>query len=382
MLVEADVLIIGGGVAGSMAAISAARNGVKTVLIERSGVLGGMWTAGFIGVTLDGDNKGGVFKEFSDRVAEEERENVGTAFEIKKAVLEKMCLDAGVEVLFGTTVVSVAVSEGKIVTVEIVSKSFCENVYPKIVIDATGDGDVAYLAGCEYDIGLEGKTQPMSMVALVSGVGENAKGYMGWNGKEAFKELLDGVNARYSLGFPNIAPCGGGLYQLSINQEFGYIGTSAADVTRATMSARQEIFALVKSLKKTEPFKNIALIATPELIGVREGRRIRGRYQITVEDIVSGKKHENPVCTVTYWVDIHSFKAGDKGYSDMGIKSQPYDIPLDALLAKDIDNLVLAGRCISGDFYAHASYRVMGNMAATGDAAGKYAAKSVLENKR
>ena len=98
--------------------------------------------------------------------------------------------------------------------------------------------------------------------------------------------------------------------------------------------------------------------------------------------MLAGKEHDDAVCKVEYWVDIHSLEDdGGKGFTDDGIVSKPYDIPFRALIPVDVDNLLMAGRCISGDFYAHASYRVMGNMAAVGEAAGEMAAKAIIQNK-
>jgi hypothetical protein len=123
------------------------------------------------------------------------------------------------------------------------------------------------------------------------------------------------------------------------------------------------------------------VVATCEQIGVREGRRIHGHYTVSTEDIVRGARHADGICHVTFNVDIHSLDpTRDKGLSNMGVVMKPYDIPLRALIAQDVDGLLLAGRCISGDFYAHASYRVTGNSVATGEAAGVLAAISTLED--
>lgn len=371
-----DVVVIGGGVAGTMAAIAAARQGKRTALCERSGTLGGMWTSGMIGVTLDAENKGGLLKEFLTKVNEES--GSATTFETKKYVLERMCTEAGVELCLGCTFVNAETENGEITCVRCASKSGTVAFKAAMYIDATGDGDVAASAGCEFALGnSEGKTQPMSMVALVEIVGGLDKKYLGWDGRENFKALLDSPGAAYSLGCPNISPCGGELYQLSINQEYGKSALNCNDVSLASVNARKEIFETVKKLRCGG--MNITLVSTPEFIGVREGRRIKCLYNITLEDVISGARFPDAVCRVTYWVDIHSFAPGDKGYSDSGVTVKPYDIPLRAMLPEKIGNLVLAGRCIGGDFFAHASYRVMGNMASVGEAAGVYAAKKVAK---
>jgi len=121
----------------------------------------------------------------------------------------------------------------------------------------------------------------------------------------------------------------------------------------------------------------VQIAATPEQIGVRDGRRIRGRFVVTRDDLVTGARQDDAVVRATFPVDIHALTAEAnklKAYDDAGVKVQPYDIPYRALVARDVDGLLMAGRCISGDFIAHASYRVTGNAVAMGEAAGAAAA--------
>ena len=113
---------------------------------------------------------------------------------------------------------------------------------------------------------------------------------------------------------------------------------------------------------------------TSSHIGIREGRRIYGEYRISDDDILAGRRFEDGICIVRFPVDVHKLKKDDTIETTRGYKALPYHIPYRALVARDCSNLMLAGRCISGDFYPHASYRVMGNMAATGEAAGFAAA--------
>ena len=390
---NSDVLVIGGGVSGTMAAIAAARKGVKVTLVERGGCLGGTWTAGLVGMTLDSGDKEGLLKEFLTIVYHEKEQGTATIFEIQKYVLEKLCTESGVEMMFHSQVCDVKTDGHQIKEVRVITKSGHIDFHAKVIIDATGDGDVAAMSGCSYDYGRpsDGKAQPMSMIALVSGLDERANTYISfpdnpfWDARNRLKGVLDAVGAPYSIGCPSIQPLCGEIYILSANQEYGKRGCNVNELTEATMNARREIYRLVGALRNGAPdvFGNLMLVSTPECIGVREGRRIHGRYTITVEDMIVGRRHEDAVCLVRYWVDIHSLENdGGKGFTDDGIKMQPYDIPFRALLPKDIDNLVLAGRCISGDFYAHASYRVAGNMAPVGEAAGTMAAKAVMEGKK
>lgn len=393
MQINTDVLIIGGGVAGTMAAIAAGRSGVKVTLIERGGCLGGMWTAGLVGMTLDSGYKDGLLSEFLGKVHRELECGSATLFETQKYVLEKWCKESGVDIYLHSQVYGVEKEGRDIKTVRVISKSGKINFHAKVIIDGTGDGDVAAMSGCGFEYGRssDGKAQPMSMIALISGLDEKAKKYISypnepfWDARNQLKGVLDAVGASYSIGCPSIQPLCGDIYILSANQEYGKSGCNAVELTEATLNARQEIYELVRSLreKASDIFGNITLVSTPECIGVRESRRIHGRYTVTVDDMIQGKEQEDAVCKVRYWVDIHSLENdGGKGFTDDGVKIQPYDLPFRALLPLDIDNLILAGRCISGDFYAHASYRVAGNMAPVGEAAGKMAARAVLEGKK
>jgi hypothetical protein len=163
-----------------------------------------------------------------------------------------------------------------------------------------------------------------------------------------------------------------------MNQEFGIKPWDAAEVTAATVRARAELNRIVNALRGLGgPWEGIQIAATAEQIGVRDGRRIRGRYVVTEQDIIVGARHEDAVVRPTFGVDIHAVTAElnrTKSIENKGIKVKPYDIPLRALIARDVDGLMMAGRCISGDFIAHASYRVTGNSTSMGEAAGAVAA--------
>jgi len=131
-------------------------------------------------------------------------------------------------------------------------------------------------------------------------------------------------------------------------------------------------------------WKDVKIVATAEQIGTREGRRIHGHYTVTTDDLVQGIHHQDAVAEVRFGVDVHSVhlaKDNSNANYNQGIKSKPYTIPLRALVAKDIDGLLLAGRCISGDFISHSSYRVTGPATTIGQAAGRVAALSSIEKK-
>ena len=163
-----------------------------------------------------------------------------------------------------------------------------------------------------------------------------------------------------------------------INHEYGVSAMDAGDITRATVGGRAEVNRVVEGLRELGGvWSGIRLVATCEQIGVREGRRIHGLYTVCQRDLADGRRHEDAVCRVSFGVDIHcTDPAAGKGQEPSPIKMQPYDIPMRSLVTRDVSSLLLAGRCISGDFIAHSSYRVTGTAAATGQAAGVAAAVS------
>lgn len=171
---------------------------------------------------------------------------------------------------------------------------------------------------------------------------------------------------------------GHGLFKLGVHHAYHANSLNADDLTRATIEGRAENAKAVSALRKLRGVWNdLEMAITSPLIGIREGRRLHGLYTVTRDDLIRGCRHEDAVCRVTFPVDVHSTDpAAHKGYSSEGVAMQPYDIPLRALIAADVDNLTMAGRCISGEFIAHASYRVVGNCVATGVAAGVLSAHS------
>jgi hypothetical protein len=167
------------------------------------------------------------------------------------------------------------------------------------------------------------------------------------------------------------------------NHQYGVSATSADQITEATLRGRAEVNRLVDALRRLgDPWTHLQLVATAEQIGVREGRRIHGLYTVSTDDLAQGVHHDDAVCRVTFGVDIHSpAPQRSKGIEGTTVRARPYDIPYRALIARDAGGLLLAGRCISGDFVAHSSYRVTGNAVAMGEAAGVAAALAARTNR-
>ncbi|WP_428666972.1 FAD-dependent oxidoreductase [Runella sp.] len=397
---ETDVVVCGGGPAGFAAALSAARNGAKTTLIEVHGCLGGVWTSSLLSNIIDSNGKPGIMKELIDRLNATDAQYTATKYdaELMKWTLEEMCKEAGVEVRLHTRVTAAYRDKSnKIEYIATESFSGREAWKAKVFIDTTGNGELAARAGCQFDVGEPetGKVQPMSLMVILSGLNEAdlvTAGYIKGPGKDGsptepgnkklHAEILKaGIDASYTMpSFFSIRP---DMVALMVNHQYGVSALDAGAVTKATLEARNEVNRIVDALRKMGGmWSKLRIVTTAAQIGIREGRRIHGLYTLTKEDLINGAKFDDGVCTVNFVVDIHALARGEGGgYSSGGVKMKPYQIPLRSLIAKDVNNLMMAGRCISGDFYAHASYRVTGNAVPMGEAAGKVAAKAALTNR-
>jgi len=392
-----DVVVAGAGPAGVPAAVAAARQGARVLLIECNGCLGGVWTAGLLTWVFDiekTDLGGEIIERLGGRCGcvfanGEQMINFTYDVETMKLVLDEMVLEAGVDVLLHTRVVAADVNadrEMKAVVTE--NKSGRQAWRAKAFIDCTGDGDLGALAGNAFAMGSEenGAIQPMTYMGMIAvpeldAVSDQVSFFGGqYNHLESYKrfhETLKRLGVETSYGHPTLFQVRDNLLALMVNHEYKVDATNARQVTQATMRARAELNRVVDGLNGGgSPFVGTFLVASAEHIGVREGRRLAGHYQVTIDDLMNGKRHEDAVCRVRFNVDVHS----SDPKKDKGLKTQkviPYDIPLRALIARDVHGLLMAGRCISGDWLSFASYRVTGEAVTMGEAAGLAAALAV-----
>lgn len=415
---QADVVVCGGGPAGVAAALSAARiqkqmgQTPNVRLLEVHGQLGGIWTTGLLGWIIDAGNKNGVMAELTRKGLEDSQSVGGRDYdpakgsfavdvEKMKLLLEQLCLEAGVKILLHSRVVAAHVNDEKQLThVVVENKSGRQAIAARIFIDCTGDGDLAALAGCSCDYGRPDpkdpskiQTQPFSMLGVITGV--NAKEiapYFQWRErdvpwsepKDKLRAVMQAGGADPSYGKPTLFEIYPDLLLMMANHEYGFSGLNAQDITHATLAGRKEVNGLVDALRSQGGlWENIKLIATSSQIGVRESRRPKGIYTITLDDLIEGKRHVDAVCECTFGIDVHatSKKSAGGGIESKPVsKTKPYDIPYGALVSAEVEGLMFAGRCISGDFFAHSSYRVTGNSVALGEAAGAAAAVAVQKN--
>lgn len=407
---DADVIVCGGGPAGVTAAISAARAGAKVRLFEWRGCLGGVWTAGLLGYFLD-FSKPGFAKELREKL-EKRGAYTGhssSAFsydpEALKLLLEELCVEAGVTFQYHTRVAAAFKEGRKLTTIVTDSKAGRQAWSAPVFVDCTGDGDLGALAGCTFDLGDPAfgdgspacPCQPMSLNALLivrdpeklrefirfgdPKPGENSNGQK----KLKIREEIEKFGHFPSYGSPTLWHVKENLVFAMFNHEYGVKPFDAAAVTRATVNARAEMNKMIDGLRNLGgAWEGIRLVATAEQIGVRDGRRIAGRYTVTTQDLVDGARHEDAVTRANFGVDVHAVTAVQNRKAAAhatGIKAKSYDIPLRALIAKDVDGLMMAGRCISGDFISHSSYRVTGNAVGMGESAGVTAALAAKAGK-
>ena len=400
---NADVVVCGGGPAGVAAALAAARKGAKTVLLEQHGCLGGIWTAGLLAYLLDVQNKSGIMAEIVKRMdsaggrtyAPGGKPTETYDVEVMKLVLENLCQEAGVTLQLHTRVAAAVKTGSRLTHVITESKSGREAIAGKVFVDATGDGDLGALAGCGFDYGEPGtgSAQPMSLIALITGIRagdvrafyRDAENSQGWAApKDALRQAMEAGGHSPSYAMPSLFRVRDDLFMLMANHEYGACGFNVRDVTQATLRARRELHALVDGLRGTGGvWRNMRLVSTAEQIGVREGRRLHGLYTVTAEDLRQGARFEDAVCHATFGVDVHALNPDKNKAIDKKVawRAKPYDIPLRTLIARDVSGLMFAGRCISGDFIAHSSYRVTGNSVALGEAAGRVCALGALSGR-
>lgn len=392
-----DIIVCGGGPAGLMAAISAARMGCRTALVERLGFLGGTATAGLVipisGFFQNGQRCiGGLPWEFIQRLMDENaaivempKGHISANVEIYKLIAQRMAAQSGVELYTNAYLSHCDVEAGMIRRVYIESKNGTEALEAQCFIDATGDGDLCHMAGVPMQPDAE--LQPMSLCFVLEGVdvttpllrdsihhdGKGGKPSANGEIRDYLLECVEEGKLR-QFGGPwfNTLVQGSGI-AVNVTR----CGGNAADreeLTRAEMQLREDMFTIVRLLKETYPeFRNCSIVSSGINAGIRETRRILGEYTLTGQDLLEGREFACPVARCAHPMDIH--KAGSSQQTLIRLDRPAY-IPHRALIPQKISNLLAAGRCISADREAYASLRVQGTLMSVGAAAGIMAAMS------
>jgi hypothetical protein len=376
---NADVVVIGGGIAGVSAACSAANSGASVILIERFGTLGGMLTTGgvahFCGQI---EKQGEVFDEILNdlkkynSLGEGDRESIFN-YEILAFTIQEMLLRKNVKYLLHTRLVDV-LSKGNEITECIISgKSGLEAIRGKVFIDCSGDADLARLAGIPTMKG-DGKTGyqlPMSKMFFVREVEENE-----FAGQVA-KDWPTRIREKDDLPMTSVWPDGPGGRAIKIKIPM-LDSTSTEELSTAEIRGRQRTMDVLSYYQEQEK-KNWRLTHSATIIGIREGCRIEGDYILKTDDLRAGKAFDDGVARGTFYLDGHGLTDDKRTYilPKDELKVPPYQIPFRSLIAKDADNLLMAGRCFSAEQLALSSARVSTSCSMMGQATGIAAALSI-----
>ncbi len=404
VVIDADVVVCGGGPAGVGAALAAAREGARTVLLEKQICLGGMATAGMVNrLGPYHDQRDiilrGIPWEILNRLIERglaqapiicEPANWSDYWlvfdpEGMKRLLDELLLEAGVEVCFDTQIVAPVMAANTLRGVIVETKSGRQAVLGKVLIDATGDGDVAARAGAPFDKGRDGDglLQPMTLFFKCLNMNwPQAYAYV----TEHYAALL--AHARETAGNDFVLP-GTDSYlhreetYFNCLHDYGRDGTRVEDISQAAFELRRKLWGNTEVLRRYVPgCESISLSASATAMGVRETRRIRGAYTLTIDDILAGRQFDDQVYRYACFVDIHEPSPATKS-RDTGrcpTPGQSYGVPYRCLVPQQVENLLVAGRCLSASHEALASVRMMPSCLAMGQAAGTAAAMAVHDH--
>ncbi|PCJ58159.1 MAG: FAD-dependent oxidoreductase [Planctomycetota bacterium] len=395
-----DVLVAGGGPGGIGAAIGAARKGVKVLLVEHYGFLGGMATAGEVNPFMNNHHEGkpldtGIFTEWLNRIKSYNPDGFDRIFDPHCARLaaEDLCLEAGVEILYHHRVAHVERKGSRIDHVVLHSKSGLTAVKANIIVDSTGDGDVAFLAGAPFEMGGENTpyVQPMTLCfKLKLNLSETNLNYK--SAGEAFKKEYDLIQEVYQKAKVNGEtdnPRENVLMFTAVNKDVLHFNTTRVikkssvngiQLSEAELEARKQMREIITILRRDVPcFEKATLYSVAPQIGIRESRRILGSAYVTREDYTKGKAFPDAIARVTYPIDIHSPNGTGTEITHLP-KGAWYEIPYGCIVVKGLDNLLIGSRCISVDHAVHSSMRVMPPVCSIGQAAGTAAAIAHQQN--
>ena len=388
-----ELVVIGGGFAGVAAALAAARSGVKVLIVEKSNCLGGAavnclvnpfmpyWT------NMNGkrvDLSAGIFKEIHDRL---ERRNAmrNESFleEELKYILNEMVIDAHIDLLFHVYIFKAEKHDEHITSISVATKCGELQIEANYFIDATGDAQLAYLAKCPTILGREPDhmCQPMTLCFRVGNV-DVEKFYASRERLNiAHKQSLEAgelINPRENI-LVFRTPIHNVLH-FNTTRVVRKNPTSEEEVTEAEVLARKQVYEIYNFMKEhADGLENSFLMMTAAEIGVRESRMIVGDYVLTEEDCRNCVKFDDAIAACNYDIDIHNPEGTGTShyYFPAG---EYYTIPYRSLIPKGVSNVLVAGRCISSDHGAQASYRIMPVVCCIGEAAGSAVGLAVKQN--
>ena len=392
-----DLVVVGAGSAGSSAAISAARLGARTLLVDRLAFMGGTSTAvldTFYAFYTPGETPrrvvGGLGWEVVQRMAAEglafERPNTygaGTGVtydqETLKVLWEELAADAGLDLLLHTWATGVRVDAGRIGAVRLWNKGGERWVEGEVIVDASGDADISALAGVAYDnAAQQGRVQSLSTLFKLANVDVARAASV----KKA--ELWERMREAAATGDYDLPRIEGswhrtpfpGIVLIHMTRIPNVDATDPEQLTRAEVAGRRQVREYARFLRDRVPgFEDSVVVATSPAIGVRESRRVHGAYVLTREDVLEGRRFEDEIALCGAPIEDHH-AGGDTAWQYVG-EAGVYGIPYRCLLPAELDGLLVAGRCFSSTHDAHASARSMATCMAMGQAAGTAAVMAI-----
>lgn len=396
--IKTEVLVVGSGPAGISAAYTAAKNGAKVIIAEQCGDLGGISTTGLMS-HWTGSCGNPIYHEILKRSADkndgDQKGKITTIIDPEKlkTIYLEMMSEAGVKIMLYTFACDVIMDGEGIKGITVVNKSGFTDIYADVVIDASGDGDIAYKSGAQYIKGRESdnKMQPVSIMFKVGGVDydkavfpgsfetlvQTEKGELQAMAKEKLPYPAGHV-LLYKSTLPGVVTC-------NMTNCIEIDGTNADDLTKATIVCRNQLEPIVKFLREFVPgYEHCFIISSASLLGVRETRHFKGEYILTKEDILEARIFDDYVVKDAHFnFDVHNISGA--GLDETGVQHEfkqksGYSIPYRCIVPEKIENLLLCGRNISGTHMAHSSFRAMPICAGTGEAAGAAASIAVKKN--
>ena len=404
---EYDVIVCGGGPAGVTAAISAAREGAKTLLLEGSSSLGGMSTNGLVNMfTNMGDGIRNVYggladklvgrlKSYMPHVAPGEWRVIPIDFERMKLIYDQEVVASGADILFQSTVCGLEMKDDRNIDVILVSNKSGLTAYrAKVYVDCTGDADLYAWSGKQFDMGNgEGDFMPGSMCFTLSNVDDYSFPYMerqyGGKHRDTIHKIL--ADGKYNIPDDHYVArkIGPGTYTFNAGHVFDVDATDPTSLSKGLVEGRRLARELHDAFREYAPSLSCSfLVQTSPMMGIRESRRIIGDYRFTGQDYLDRRSFPDEVYRGKYQIDVHTRKgskgidADDKKRIEAGAKGdsvarygrygegESYGVPYRCLCPRDLDNLLVAGRTISSDRVSNGTLRVMSSALCAGEAAG------------